>query len=323
MEDLRERLKYKIKVLTETVWEEKLHWPDVERWLENFSDAENEPYSEELHALYLLSQFMYFGSREIRELLRALYRDLFRYPLIKDIRKGNKNTRDTKFLEKQFSDALSATRFLGIGNPSESGPHLLYYFRQENALPKDLFIHAHEALTPLTAKVPALFQDNEVHRLVFIDDFCGSGSQATEYSKHVLRRIRNAKPDLEISYFVLFALRDGLDYIRRHSRFDKVDAIYELDDSYRCFTSNTRYFTKSGGPLNKDFAASMCQKYGMWLVKDDPVMHSSPLGWRNGQLLLGFHHNTPDNTLPIIWYDEKSSDWVPIFRRYPKVYGGL
>ena len=28
------------------------------------------------------------------------------------------------------------------------------------------------------------------------------------------------------------------------------------------------------------------------------------LGFEDSQLLIGFHHNTPDNTLPIIWFDE-------------------
>ena len=30
------------------------------------------------------------------------------------------------------------------------------------------------------------------------------------------------------------------------------------------------------------------------------------LGYRDSQLLIGFQHNTPDNTLPIIWYDEQA-----------------
>ena len=40
--------------------------------------------------------------------------------------------------------------------------------------------------------------------------------------------------------------------------------------------------------------------------------------FRNGQLLIGFHHNVPDNTLPILWFDSPNADWRPIFRRYPK-----
>jgi hypothetical protein len=48
-----------------------------------------------------------------------------------------------------------------------------------------------------------------------------------------------------------------------------------------------------------------------------------PLGYRNGQLLVGFHHNTPDNTLPIVWKDDircRGRPWEPVFRRYWKRY---
>ena len=42
---------------------------------------------------------MYFGSREIRELLGALYRDLVKYPIVASIRKANRNTRDIDLLK--------------------------------------------------------------------------------------------------------------------------------------------------------------------------------------------------------------------------------
>jgi len=59
----------------------------------------------------------------------------------------------------------------------------------------------------------------------------------------------------------------------------------------------------------------MCRQYGEKLVGGP---HS--LGFDDSQLLIGFHHNTPDNTLPIIWFDEPGqASWKPIFRRYPKL----
>jgi hypothetical protein len=44
------------------------------------------------------------------------------------------------------------------------------------------------------------------------------------------------------------------------------------------------------------------------------------LGFGDCQLLLSMHHNTPDNTLPIIWFDEDEALWTPIFKRYNKIY---
>lgn len=45
-----------------------------------------------------------------------------------------------------------------------------------------------------------------------------------------------------------------------------------------------------------------------------------PGGWGNNQLLLGFQHNTPDNTLPIMWAEGNAiRRWTPAFKRYAKL----
>lgn len=113
-----------IEVLNSILWEYRALRPRIDKWLANFgTDQERE------YALYLLSRLMYFNSSNIRNLLKALYRDLYRYPVIERIRKNNNNTLDKDFIEREFKKELYNTRFLGVGNPSESGVHLLYYFR--------------------------------------------------------------------------------------------------------------------------------------------------------------------------------------------------
>src|SRR5262249_51227224 len=154
---------------------------------------------ERLHALYLLSQFMYFGSRQMRELMKVLFRDLFKYPLVSRIRKANGDSLDINLINDVFSRELDNTLFLGVGNPSESGSHLLYYFRQENGLAKTRFIHTHEIFqrqrpgwwqrfwslfSMSMGSIPGSlrFRQEEITRYVFIDDFCGSGHQGISYS---------------------------------------------------------------------------------------------------------------------------------------------
>jgi len=43
------------------------------------------------------------------------------------------------------------------------------------------------------------------------------------------------------------------------------------------------------------------------------------LGHSNGQYAFGFYYNTPNNTLPLFWSDQNG--WIPIMKRYDKVYG--
>ena len=93
--------------------------------------------------------------------------------------------------------ALAETRFLGIGNPSESGTHLLYYFRQENQLAPSLFVHPHELFDKLRENRATTFR---LKRLIFLDDFCGSGTQACRYSRRLLPKLRRRWPNIGLSY---------------------------------------------------------------------------------------------------------------------------
>ena len=67
----------KIEVLNSTLWEHRALRPKIDNWLTNFKTVQEREY-----ALYLLSRLMYFSSSNIRNLLKALYRDLYRYPVI-------------------------------------------------------------------------------------------------------------------------------------------------------------------------------------------------------------------------------------------------
>ena len=313
MHALMQSLMAKIKTLNETSWESRATEPAIVEWLDNFVASSQPPLDERAHALFLLSNFVYYGSRQIRELLRALYRDLYRYPIVEAIRRANSHTLDSRIIERLFRAELERTRFLGIGNPSESGCHLLYYFRQENGLPSDRFIHTHQIFRRTGGQ--RLLRDTQVSRYVFIDDFCGSGKQGVEYSRDLVEEIKALNPDASVEYYVLFATTHGINKIKEETEFDDARAIYELDASFKCFSDESRYFRMPPDGIDRGFCEQMCRRYGARMVSARHV-----LGYEDSQLLIGFHHNVPDNTLPIIWFDGPDGvAWKPIFRRYPKL----
>ncbi len=312
---LQDELIAKIKILSDTVWDSRAKHVEVKRWLDNFSEDDDINPSERLHALYILSQFMYFSSREVRELIKSVYRDLYKYPIVEAIRKNNSDTTDIKIINSEYKEELKKTRFLGVGNPSESGSHLLYYFRQENSLSRKIFINAHEIFDLASGELK--FSNPDIKRYVFIDDFCGAGTQAQRYCKDLVERIKNENPNVNVWYFVLFAQKDGLKFIGDNSKFDRCDSVYKFDETYKCFGDKSRYEPDSSTGLDWGFAKVMAERYGLRLEPDDPLGHD------DCQLLIGLFHNTPNNTLPIIWYDnQEKASWEPIFRRYPKIYGG-
>jgi len=309
---VRPRLWPRIKVLHDTVWEGHASGPAVEEWLRNFVSPPDAP-NERLQALCLLSHFMYFGSRQMRTLLKSLYRDKYKYPIVEGIRSRNGDTADSAFIQEEFGKELETTRFLGIGNPSESGVHLLYYYRQENRLERKYFINAHEIIS--TEEGSRVLANPQVTRYVFLDDFCGSGSQGKRYSKKLLAELKQISPNSHASYHVLFATTSGLEALRDETMFDSVECIYELDSTFKCFSDNSRYFAKPIAGIEKAEVEKMCRSNGGRLDSTDP------LGFGDCQLLIGFHHNTPNNTLPIIWFDEPGATWTPIFKRYSKYFG--
>ncbi|MDP2200829.1 MAG: hypothetical protein Q8K07_02330 [Methylicorpusculum sp.] len=312
---LKDFLKKRIMVLSGQ-WENRVDWALVESWLDNFNGASGEDVeTEQLHALYLLSQFMYFGNREVKVLLRALYRDLFYIPLIQEIRNNNSGIRDQTVLTKLVENELNATRFLGVGNPSESGVHLLYFFRQVNGLSKDHFMD--------TAQVMKRTQDKDgyiirvprypnVQRFVFVDDICGSGETAVRYSDDFLGDLLSVNKNACFYYFSLFATSDGLSRVRNKSLFkENCGSVFVLDSTYRCLEKESRFLKIVPPGIDPEIVIKVARIYGELICKG----HSG--GYKDSQMLLGFSHNTPDNTLPIIWMD--GNKWAPIFKRYPKI----
>ncbi len=308
---MSDELTAKIKVLNERIWEDRARLPVIDAWLSNFTGQIATEGIERLHALHILAHFMYFGSRETRALLRSLYREAYRYPIIERIRKANSDSLDRALISARFAMELRETRFLGIGNPAESGTHLLYYFRQENGLPKDLFINPHEIFS--RTATGTILRAPTVRHYVFIDDMCGSGHQAQEYSKEIIAELKRLAPTAHAAYYVLFATSHALATIRANTLFDDVNCVFDLDPSFQCFGGTSRYFSTTDHEISKDTAREMSLHYGHKLCPDHP------LGYADCQLLLGFHHNTPDNTLPIIWFDEPGAQWHAMFKRYPKL----
>ena len=309
--------KKRIMTLSEKAWESRIMWSDVENWLTNFNGLTgNTIEQEKLHALFILSEFLYFGSKQIRTLLHALYRDLFLIPLIQEIRDKN-NTINIEEIKYFLTKELEKTRFLGIGNPSESGMHLLYYFRQENNLPLSNFMDVADIFKTKKNSDGSYKKDltnRRVLRYVFIDDICGSGKKAIKYSKNVLSEIKEYNNKINFYYLTLFGTKTGLDEVRKKTVFGQNSiAIFELDSTYKILSRDSRYIPDEKSLINIDIVSNIIKLYGLKLWRKHPC------GFRDNQLVLGMHHNIPNNTIPIIWYESETSNWIPIFKRYTMI----
>ena len=109
------------------------------------------------------------------------------------------------------------------------------------------------------------------------------------------------------------ATTGGLEELRANALFDRVRSVSELDATYRVFAADSQLYGNSPNDLPKSEAELIARHYGELL---NP---GQPLGYKNSQLLIGFQHNVPDNTLPIMSRERVSPPWHPIFPRIEKV----
>ena len=313
MEQNIDKYYYKLKIFSETVWDHRISKNKIDDWLSNFKEKERES------LLFLLTQFIYFSKLQIDNMLVSIYRDFYKYVIVENYRLNNNDTTDISSINNNFNNSKRKSRFIPIGNPSESSSSLLGEFRKTNSIKKDLFIERSELLN-LTL--------GDIEHFVFIDDICGSGHQAYNENKKYVSHIKNRFPHSKIHYYSLVGLEEGLEYLNKNRDYDYLESVLRLDKTYKCFSSESRIFKNNEDSINQDDLKEICEYYGIQLYEsillrqryDVSQANHHKLGYNDSQLLIGFYHNTPDNTLPIIWYNEDMITWNPIFPRANKVY---
>lgn len=265
-----------IKIKNDHVWNEKTRKAEVEKWLENFNE------NERTYALYILSKFTFYKNEEIEWLARSAY-NLLHHEFSFDLEKKNNsqvNVRDY---------ILSNTRFFPMGgHTATSGTMLQYGFSKINKLPRTSFLESLD-------NIPA-----NVHEIVFIDDILASGDETERYWDDVISNIQ--KDDLVLYYIPYLGLTAGVDRAKQQTKL-KVMPVITISKMNQVFSNESIYFQD---PSLKSSCRRICQKHGK------NIFPTGPLGFGDSQLLIGFEHNIPDNTLPIIW---KSNGWTPIFKR--------
>jgi hypothetical protein len=195
----------------------------------------------------------------------------------------------------------SDTFYVGLGLPSESGSLVSYYYRTINGLAPEMFLDFREAADP------AALEHRRARNLIFLDDSIGSGNQAIEFWQKLSSLLGRGVDGLNFYYLAFLSRGAGKENVEKHTRF-KVNVMRELNESDEAFGSGSAVFEDGC----REIAKEIFWKYGFRL---EPKL---PLGFREGQLLIAFDHNVPNNTLPVLW--SSADNWFPLFKRYDKVH---
>lgn len=293
--------KGKNRIFSEIMEKNQHYWrkfgsPDeVLRWLCNFS-GKKEIYL----ALVLANNIIYHTVEEVRSLWRRILMNRAKSILVNEIFGDQELPNIDQWFERYLKEKCI---FVGFGKAGKSGQAVVYTFKQSHSL-KDLtymelfqFLHTSNKLV-------------NKETVFLLDDFVGSGDQATKtwYEKidgKCLDDVFKKNQNLRFFYLVLAGFEYGKKEVEQKTPI-RVILGEELDYAFKCFSNNSAIYSDPG---ERKEAREVMEKKGKMLYK-------YPLGYDDGQLALAFYHNTPDNTLPVIWKRKDDGTWYPLFERF-------
>lgn len=180
--------------------------------------------------------------------------------------------------------------------PGKSGVHLIRQFRQHIRVSKKLLCRPENV-----SKLP-----DTVKVLVFIDDIVGTGKQFAKFSQFHNLEAQAAKRKLFFS--PLIAYQDGLDKLAAQHPWLTIKPI-EIFNSEHCFCCPCSS-DQTLWALDEENRVADVQTHIKKIARAGAIPGTTKYGL---DLLIGFEHATPNNTLPMLWAD--SDKWRPLFNR--------
>jgi len=262
--------------------------PTLENWLNNFSTKR-----EQRVAFELVSKVLFYSRRELECLCRTACNKLLAF-----MTRSLGSAVNMSFIDKE-AFLLPAT---------DSDAQYCTFLRHSLGLNTNTVKQSiHDLKT---------YHYSQRKHIILLEDFVGSGTTAiNKYRELGVPEKRTAFGDLHFYYCALVATEWGLERIKRQTAFEVV-AGEVLDSKYKCFSDNSMIYPQT---RNRAEAQQVFSDYGEQLCQDDPEIPGYPLGFNDDQLSVVLPDNTPDNTLPVIWYPDKN--WFALFRRDRRYHG--
>lgn len=209
-------------------------------------------------------------------------------------------------LKKVVKDYPGKTiRILPSGDVGKSG-HVMAYHMKKVML---------KAKPPKgSVKVIALEQLPDIENdvlLILLDDFSGSGQSIGDFYEDKVKGVINGR-NITCCALCVAYMAKAKKYLK------ETEGLKIYGDEYGpAFVRRGSVF---GYEPSMKKAREFCFKYGEMMFPQWRERDQKPLGYQNSQSLVCFEHTTPNNTLPILWYDGKiqpsGAQWNPLFPRF-------
>ncbi len=149
-----------------------------------------------------------------------------------------------------------------------------------------------------------------VHTVILVDDFCGTGSQFDDFVKlSGFDRFMNSRPDCRIVYTTVAAHLDGLESARKNNPSIEIipGEILSADDHFFNGSALGRLADTNIVPTLRQQYETLASKIGLG------GKSIGPYGFLDQALTYAFAHGTPNNTLPVFWF--QNEQWTPLVNR--------
>lgn len=262
--------------------------PTIESWLGNFKATH-----EQKVAFHFLPRIMVYSKKEMEVLCDIAFKKLI------------------KSLELKLHVVVNASFFNNyalIVPLTDSGGNWCRHLRHKNSFDSNTVKQSINELK--------IIDYSYRKHIIIIEDFVGSGTDAIDkYQKKLEGTIRYYS-DVNLYLIALIATEWGVQAINTQTKFNVITGEL-LDSRYKCFSRESVVYQDT---TEKTEAKRIFSKYGHPLCQSDPEISGFPLGFGDSQLPVVLCDNTPDDSLPVIWYPEKN--WFPIFKRNRRYHSG-
>ncbi len=248
---------------------------------------------------------MGYNIDEVRYLWRFILTNRVKRYLFDDIFEegysGTPEDINNRFIDFIKNDCI----FIGFGEIYKSGPHMIYPFQQAVSKiisQKDMYFIEYSNF------LSSCIDLSEKKVIFLLDDFIGTGNQAVKAWKEKVIISNNYESNQHIIflYLALTGFSSGVENIETNTDMKVILGTQPMNDSFRCFSDSSLIYEDT---TEREEAKEIMESAGK-------MLYEYPLGYENDQAAVAFSHNTPNNSLPVIWKSMDDGSWYPLFERF-------
>jgi hypothetical protein len=258
----------------------------VRAWLTQFGTSREQRYM-----FRVLQDLHYYSNAYIRAKMAEVH-DI--------VTRGLK--REREYRQQKRADIL-VSYIDGVG---KSGAALARLYAEETQVYVDNVVEKGALAETLKKKA------DKIQAVVFVDDFVGTGGQASGNIKDLWASLAEIPEVATIKlYFVTIVAFVG-GYRKVKELVDELRLPFEvracevLDETSQYFGDKSTAFKDNA---EREDARRVAMEYGKVLVRDNP------LGFGDLGLGVVFEHGCPNDTLPVLWAESGNPKWTPLFPR--------